>query len=120
MSWNIFEKLKTVFMKVTQILVKLFKKTNKSTSLTPVSNVIATPTAHYEGVQTATIIAIPTNIAKAVVNCCLKNRIDLAEAIFRGFGYGNTKIVVTEKEIIAETSSGIVLLDPSKYRLSEL
>lgn len=61
------------------------------------------------------VIAVPKNVAKAVVNCCRKGRYDLAEAVFRGQGYGETKVTVTQNEIVAETGVGVVILDPSSY-----
>jgi hypothetical protein len=99
------------------------EKTNPFTYVAPViaspslndqSGYYLCPTSLHEEAEER-IIAVPSNIAKAVANCSLKGRIDLAEAIFRGFGYGETRVILDQTNIKAYTQLGVAYIDTLQY-----
>jgi hypothetical protein len=107
--------LKSLFNRVLSVFVRRKSRTEGLNGAGDLSRMIASPVVANTKRSFPDVIAVPRNVAKAVVNCCRKGRYDLAEAVLRGQGYGETKITVTEKEIVAETGVGLVILDPSSY-----
>jgi hypothetical protein len=133
---GVLKQIKYAVLSVLKGFVGLFRKvfsgkrfpasSEKTNPFTYVSPVIASPKIgdqgeYYSNFPTSydetgeRIIAVPSNIAKAVANCFLKGRTDLAEAVFRGFGYGETRIITDHANIKAYTQLGIVYINAAKY-----
>ncbi|MEM3856920.1 MAG: hypothetical protein QXI37_00255 [Thermoprotei archaeon] len=83
----------------------------------PATQMIASPQESWSPENTGVLCAPEPqpNVAKAIVNCTRKGRLDLAEAVFRGFGYGETTVSVWGGKIVANTSIGTVRIDTSLY-----